>query len=111
MLHGMEEIPLTAGFNFPAEVSKTLRKTTYYKWLYQNHVGHHVMSGRVNYNVCCPLFDHVVGPDRHCPPQTMPRHSMPCHGILRHTMLRHRMPRHMMPRNSPNAVSQYGAQT
>jgi len=60
-MHGMEDIPLSKGLNFPLAMCNALRKTPYYEWIYQNHVGHHVMSGRVNYNVCCPGFDHVLG--------------------------------------------------
>jgi len=59
-MHGMEDIPLEHGLNFPLAFAKALRRTSYYGWLYKNHVGHHVMSGRVNYNVCCPLVDHIV---------------------------------------------------
>lgn len=60
-MHGMEDIPITKGLNFPLALCKVLRKTPYYDWLYKNHMGHHVMSGRVNYNVCCPGMDHVLG--------------------------------------------------
>lgn len=27
----------------------------------QNHEGHHVIGGQGNYNVACPLTDHLVG--------------------------------------------------
>jgi hypothetical protein len=60
-MHGMEDIPLSKGLNFPLAFCTALRQTPYYDWLYKNHMGHHVMSGRVNYNVCCPGFDHVLG--------------------------------------------------
>jgi len=60
-MHGMDDIPLEHGLNFPLAFAKALRKTPYYDWLYKNHTGHHVLSGRVNYNVCCPLIDHLVG--------------------------------------------------
>ena len=60
-MHGMEDIPLSEGLNFPLWLCNALRKTGYYKWLYANHTGHHVLSGRVNYNVCCPGMDHVLG--------------------------------------------------
>ena len=60
-MHGMEDIPLSEGLNFPLWLCNALRKTSYYKWLYANHTGHHVLSGRVNYNVCCPGMDHVLG--------------------------------------------------
>jgi hypothetical protein len=60
-MHGMEDVPLSEGLNFPLAVGRALRKTPYYDWLYKNHMGHHVMSGRMNYNVCCPGFDHVLG--------------------------------------------------
>ena len=57
----MEDIPLKDGLNFPLPFAKALRKTSYYNWLYKNHMGHHVMSGRVNYNVCCPGMDQILG--------------------------------------------------
>ena len=60
-MHGMEDIPLKDGLNFPLPFAKALRKTSYYNWLYKNHMGHHVMSGRVNYNVCCPGMDQILG--------------------------------------------------
>ena len=31
-----------------------LKNSKYFKFLYQNHEGHHVLGGVANYNVCCP---------------------------------------------------------
>lgn len=33
----------------------------FFEYLRLNHIGHHVASGRSNYNVCCPGMDHLVG--------------------------------------------------
>lgn len=33
----------------------------FFEFLRLNHIGHHVASGRSNYNVCCPGMDHLVG--------------------------------------------------
>jgi len=75
-MHGMEDIPLKEGLNIPLAMAKKLRKTSYYDWLYKNHMGHHVMSGRMNYNVCCPGMDHVLG--TYCPEeQWVPKARMP----------------------------------
>ena len=75
-MHGMEDIPLKEGLNIPLAMAKKLRKTSYYNWLYKNHMGHHVMSGRMNYNVCCPGMDHVLG--TYCPEeQWVPKARMP----------------------------------
>lgn len=45
----------------PAQLTARLRKTPYFKWLYMNHEGHHVVGGQGNYNVACPLTDHLCG--------------------------------------------------
>ena len=31
------------------------------RYIYENHQGHHVLGGQANYNVCCPLTDHLLG--------------------------------------------------
>ena len=38
-----------------------LKNSKYFKFLYQNHEGHHVLGGVANYNVCCPGADHLFG--------------------------------------------------
>lgn len=58
-MHGLPEVPLSVGA--PSEVFAGLRKTKYFNYLYQNHEGHHVLGGQKNYNVACPLTDHLVG--------------------------------------------------
>lgn len=58
-MHGLNEIPLNEGI--PGEWMADYRDSKYYDYLYMNHAGHHVMSGQCNYNVCCPLVDHVMG--------------------------------------------------
>ena len=37
-MHGMEDIPLSKGLNFPVPWCQALRKTPYYDWLYKNHM-------------------------------------------------------------------------
>ena len=45
----------------PSEWLAGLRNSWFFKYLYQNHEGHHVLGGQCNYNVCCPGTDHLVG--------------------------------------------------
>lgn len=58
-MHNLPEVPFSHGP--PSRVLSWLRGTSYFNYLYQNHEGHHVLSGQANYNVCCPLVDHLVG--------------------------------------------------
>jgi len=58
-MHGLNEVPITDGV--PSMWLAFLRSSKYYEYLYENHQGHHVLSGEKNYNVCCPLVDHVLG--------------------------------------------------
>ena len=58
-MHGLPDIPITEGP--PARALAFLRNSAYFKWLYTNHEGHHVVGGQGNYNVCCPGTDHVLG--------------------------------------------------
>ena len=58
-MHGLPDVPASDGL--PSSWLAGLR------YVRLNHVGHHVASGKVNYNVCCPGMDHVVG--THMPEQ------------------------------------------
>ena len=58
-MHGLNEVPLSDGV--PSLWFSRFRDSKYYEYLYENHQGHHVLSGKCNYNVCCPLVDHVLG--------------------------------------------------
>jgi len=58
-MHGLPEVPITAGA--PSSWLAPLRNTWYFRYLYQNHEGHHVLGGQKNFNVACPLTDHLVG--------------------------------------------------
>lgn len=58
-MHGLEDIELSEGP--PARFFAKFRSSMFFKWLYQNHEGHHVLGGLKNYNVCCPGFDHLLG--------------------------------------------------
>jgi len=58
-MHGLPEVPLSVGA--PGGCISFLRNTPYFKYIYENHQGHHVLGGQANYNVCCPGFDHVLG--------------------------------------------------
>lgn len=58
-MHGLPEVPFFTGP--PSELLAKFRQSSYFKYLYQNHEGHHVVGGQGNYNVCCPLTDHLVG--------------------------------------------------
>lgn len=58
-MHGLPMVPLGKGP--PSEWLASLRSSSYFRYLHQNHQGHHVVGGQANYNVCCPLVDHLVG--------------------------------------------------
>lgn len=58
-MHGLPDIPASEGL--PSSWLAGLRGSRLFEYLRLNHVGHHVASGKVNYNVCCPGMDHVVG--------------------------------------------------
>jgi len=59
-MHGLPKVPLSIGA--PSSVlADALADTAYCKWIYENHMGHHVLGGQCNYNVCCPMTDHLLG--------------------------------------------------
>ena len=58
-MHGLPDVPLSVGY--PSSTLKFLNGSPVFEFLRLNHIGHHVASGRSNYNVCCPGMDHVVG--------------------------------------------------
>ena len=58
-MHGLGEVPF--GHGVPSTLLKWARNTKYFKYIYENHQGHHVLGGQCNYNVCCPLTDHLMG--------------------------------------------------
>lgn len=73
-MHGLDDVPAQDGL--PSNWLAGLRDSQYYNWLYKNHQGHHILSGKCNYNVCCPLFDHVMG--TYVPEEEwMPKANMP----------------------------------
>ena len=57
-MHALPDVPLRDGC--PSWVLAPLRKTWFFRFLYTNHEGHHVVGGRGNYNVACPGTDHLV---------------------------------------------------
>jgi len=58
-MHGLHGVPWKAGA--ASSVLTPLLETPPFKFMYTNHAGHHVSGGITNYNVCCPLFDHLLG--------------------------------------------------
>ena len=58
-MHALPEVPWRVGA--PSSVLAWARSTWYFRYLYQNHEGHHVLAGQANYNVACPGTDHLVG--------------------------------------------------
>merc|ERR1711966_513179 len=58
-MHGLPDVPASVGL--PSSVMAGFRGSPVFEWLRLDHVGHHVASGQVNYNVCCPGMDHLVG--------------------------------------------------
>ena len=62
-MHGLPKVPASIGAPsaWPFGLDDKIRDSFYFKWIYENHQGHHVLGGQGNYNVCCPGFDHVMG--------------------------------------------------
>jgi len=66
-MHGLPPVALTDGFGTGPGVaggkafSEWLIGTRYAHWIFENHMGHHVLGGQCNYNVCCPMTDHLLG--------------------------------------------------
>jgi hypothetical protein len=58
-MHGLPDIPATEGP--PGGLLAPFRASKLFQFLERNHVGHHVVGGRGNYNVCCPGCDNVFG--------------------------------------------------
>lgn len=58
-MHGLDNVPTADGP--PSWVLNKFQNTWFFKFLYNNHVGHHVVGGQGNYNVCCPAMDHILG--------------------------------------------------
>merc|ERR1719163_49923 len=58
-MHGLPKVPLNEGM--PGAPMEWLEDTPYFKYVFENHMGHHVLGGQCNYNVCCPMTDHLLG--------------------------------------------------
>ena len=59
-MHGLPPVPAHVGppsFVF----ADFLLTSSYGKFLFENHQAHHVLGGQSNYNIVCPLFDHLLG--------------------------------------------------
>mmetsp|Transcript_107299 Transcript_107299/g.189738 ORF Transcript_107299/g.189738 Transcript_107299/m.189738 type:complete len:350 (-) Transcript_107299:29-1078(-) len=75
-MHGLPDVPATKGA--PSFVLKGLRNSPYFKFIYENHQGHHVLGGQANYNVCCPMADHILG--TYVPPSEWTKKMRPVPG-------------------------------
>ena len=58
-MHALPDVPIRDGA--PSSWLAGLRSTWFFRFLYTNHEGHHVVGGKGNYNVACPGTDHLVG--------------------------------------------------
>jgi len=59
-MHGLPDVPLSVGA--PSSVLAPFNDSDLFSWIRRNHEGHHRTDGaRGNYNVCCPLADHLLG--------------------------------------------------
>jgi len=58
-MHGLGNVPSSVGAS-SSWLSWALN-SRYFKYIYENHQGHHVLGGQCNYNVCCPGTDHLLG--------------------------------------------------
>lgn len=52
-------VPLSAGP--PSSIFAQYTHNWFFRFLYTNHQGHHVLGGTCNFNVCCPGADHLFG--------------------------------------------------
>lgn len=59
LMHGLPSVALNIGA--PSSALAKFRDTAYFRYIYENHQGHHVLGGQKNYNVCCPMTDHLLG--------------------------------------------------
>jgi len=62
-MHGLPKVPASFGAPsaWPFRLDDRLRNSPDFKYIDENHQGHHVLGGQANYNVCCPLTDHLLG--------------------------------------------------
>ena len=44
-MHGLPRVPISYGA--PSWVLSGLLNTPFFKWIYENHMGHHVLGGQV----------------------------------------------------------------
>lgn len=58
-MHGLANVPASIGP--PSHVLPWLSGSSYFKYIYRYHELHHIVGGNGNYNVCCPLTDHLFG--------------------------------------------------
>ena len=58
-MHYLPDVPANVGP--PSGWLSGFKNTWFFRFLYQNHEGHHVLGGMANYNVCCPGADHLFG--------------------------------------------------
>eukprot|EP00629_Pelagomonadales_sp_RCC1024_P003540 CAMPEP_0119269864 /NCGR_PEP_ID=MMETSP1329-20130426/7093_1 /TAXON_ID=114041 /ORGANISM="Genus nov. species nov., Strain RCC1024" /LENGTH=283 /DNA_ID=CAMNT_0007269865 /DNA_START=239 /DNA_END=1090 /DNA_ORIENTATION=- len=58
-MHALPDITWRDGV--PSSWLAWARSSWFFRFLYTNHEGHHVVGGRGNYNVACPGTDHLVG--------------------------------------------------
>merc|ERR1740124_1891608 len=60
-MHGLEEVPLS--FGAPTAPLVPLRDTAYFKYIYENHQGHHLLGTYVTPQVWSKRMRAVPGPD------------------------------------------------
>lgn len=60
-MHGLSKVPLSDGIPSEWAFKLGLQNTAYWRYIFDNHMGHHVFAGQCNYNVCCPMTDHLLG--------------------------------------------------
>jgi hypothetical protein len=60
-MHGLPQVTAADGAPSAWLLDLGLGETEYFRYIYDNHMGHHVLGGQANYNVCCPGTDHLLG--------------------------------------------------
>jgi len=60
-MHGLAQVTARSGAPSHVLLDAGIADTAYFKYIFENHMGHHVLGGQANYNVCCPMADHLLG--------------------------------------------------
>lgn len=60
-MHGLPQVTIADGAPSAWLLQLGLGRTSYFRYIFLNHMGHHVLGGQCNYCVVCPGTDHLLG--------------------------------------------------